>query len=182
MRYAGFWPRLGAILVDTVVIVPIIALAFWGMANSQTTALVTQVITAAVAAIYPIYFIGRWGQTLGKMAVGIEVLALDGAVAGFRRALYRSSVDLGFSAVSTLITVFALLSIDGNAYRSLGLDEKMEALGNYAPTLESIVSTLTYLWVISELIVLLFNEKRRALHDFIAGTVVVHTKGKIVDA
>lgn len=27
----------------------------------------------------------------------------------------------------------------------------------------------------SELLVLLFNEKRRALHDFIAGTVVVRT-------
>lgn len=29
-------------------------------------------------------------------------------------------------------------------------------------------------WFWSELVILLTNEKRRALHDFIAGTIVVH--------
>lgn len=32
-------------------------------------------------------------------------------------------------------------------------------------------------WLFSELIVLLFNEKKRAIHDFIAGTVVIKTNG-----
>jgi uncharacterized RDD family membrane protein YckC len=30
-------------------------------------------------------------------------------------------------------------------------------------------------WIWSEIIVLLFNRRKRALHDFIAGTVVIHT-------
>lgn len=33
-------------------------------------------------------------------------------------------------------------------------------------------------WLILDIIILLLNEKKRALHDFIAGTIVIHTGDK----
>ena len=38
-----------------------------------------------------------------------------------------------------------------------------------------LLSALPALWFLAEVLTMLTNEKRRALHDFIAGTVVVRT-------
>jgi uncharacterized RDD family membrane protein YckC len=39
-----------------------------------------------------------------------------------------------------------------------------------------IISHLGNIWIWSEIIVILTNKRRRAIHDFIAGTVIVKTK------
>jgi len=41
------------------------------------------------------------------------------------------------------------------------------------PAWYSLVSTLSQVWWWSEFIVLLFNKRKRAIHDFMAGTVVI---------
>ena len=175
MRYAGFWPRLGAILVDTVVIVPILALSFWALTASRTTQLVLELPIAISFALYNIYFVGRWGQTLGKMALKIKVVSLDGGPAGFGRAFYRHAVDLAFSLVSSAVTIYALLSVTDADYDPLSVLNRLDLLAGITGSWDEIVLWLSFAWVASELLVLLFNAKRRALHDFIAGTVVIHT-------
>ena len=45
-----------------------------------------------------------------------------------------------------------------------------------SPVLFSIYSWLSNIWVYSEFIVLLTNKRKRALHDFIANTVIIRTK------
>jgi uncharacterized RDD family membrane protein YckC len=174
MRYAGFWPRLAAALVDGVVLAPLLMLAYWGWTTSRTTALAIEVPLSAAFAFYNIYFIGRWGQTVGKMALKIKVVALDGADAGFRRAFYRHGVDLAFSVVSAILVITSLTAISSSEYDVASFEEKMELLTAQAPSWQSLVDWLSIAWVVSELVVLLMNEKRRAVHDFIAGTVVVH--------
>ena len=175
MRYAGFWPRLGAALVDMVVLLPIIGGSFWAATESKTTQLVLELPLATAFAVYSIYFIRRWGQTIGKMALKIRVVSLDGAPAGFRRAFYRHVVDLAFSLASSMLTIYGLLSVADDEYAALGFVERMELLNTVTGDLPDIVLWLSFAWTASELVVLLLNEKRRALHDFIAGTVVIHT-------
>lgn len=176
MRYAGFGPRLSAILIDTLVLAPLLAVAYWGWSTSRTTALLLEVPLGFVFAFYNIYFIGRWGQTVGKMAVKIKVVALDGSEAGYVRAFYRHCVDLAFSIVAIALSMAALLSIPSAQYDGASFQEKMNLLNERTPPWQDVVDWLSIGWVLSELVVLLTNEKRRALHDYIAGTVVVHTK------
>jgi uncharacterized RDD family membrane protein YckC len=152
------------------------------MSTSRTIELFVQIALTFLTAFYSIYFVGRWGQTIGKMALKIKVVALDGSEAGFERAFYRYSVDLAFSIISTAMTVHALFSITGAAYDSLSFDGKMKLLIDNTPSWSAAVDALSYAWIGSELVVLLFNKKRRALHDFIAGTVVTHTQGEAVVA
>jgi len=178
MRYAGFWPRLGAGLIDLVVFIPLIWAAFWSMYASRSAALLLAVPIGILGALYSVYFVGRWGQTLGKMAIGIKVVRLDGTKAGYARAFYRHSVDLGLSVVSTMLTLIALFSINAYEYDPLPFEGKLELYANHLPSWSSTVDWLTIGWYGSELIVLLFNEKRRAIHDYIAGTVVIHTRGE----
>jgi len=182
MRYAGFWPRLGAGLVDLLVWVPFIIVASWSMSASRDIALLLQVPMTLLFAFYSIYFVGRWGRTIGKMALGIKVVGLDGTEAGFRRAFCRHSVDLGFSVIMTAITIFSLLSIPAAEYNALGFEDKMIRLNEATPWWSGVTDVLYWAWIGSELIVLLLNEKRRALHDFIAGTVVIHTERPAVQA
>ena len=55
------------------------------------------------------------------------------------------------------------------------LERKKEAVEEYKkldPT-SGVFSWLSYAWMLSEVVTMLFNEKKRAIHDFIAGTVVV---------
>jgi len=174
MRYAGFWLRLGALIVDTIVIAPLIWLAFWSLSTSQAWAVLIELLLTILFAFYNIYFVGRWGQTIGKMALHIKVVALDGSKAGFGRAFYRQSVDLAFSIFSTVLTVHALLSVSGAFYDPLSFEEKMQLLDDNTPSWHGVIDALSYAWVASELVVLLLNAKRRALHDFIAGTVVIY--------
>ena len=49
----------------------------------------------------------------------------------------------------------------------------LEYLSQFAPRWIFLVAILMQLWTWSELIVMLTNRQRRALHDFIAGTVVI---------
>ena len=44
-KYAGFWPRLGALLLDFLIMLPLIAIALWG---SQRFRLLTCTILSRV--------------------------------------------------------------------------------------------------------------------------------------
>ena len=175
MRYAGFWPRLGAILIDCVILVPLIALSFWTWtAGSRTTALLVEVPLAFAFAFYNIYFIGRWGQTIGKMALKIRVVRLDGGTTGFTRAFYRHAVDLAFSVVTSALTIYALMTVTDSDYGGFTLNQRLDLVEATTGALVEVLNWLSVAWAGSELVVLLLNDKRRALHDYIAGTVVVH--------
>lgn len=173
MRYAGFGPRFAAAIVDVIVLLPFIALSFWSLNASRGTAMIGEVLCTLVFALYPIYFVGRWGQTIGKMALRVKVVSLEGSPAGFKRAFYRASVDLAFSILVSVSAIYALLAIDSAAYKALDFEGKVQMVADYTPWTEWI-NDLWLAWGMSELVVLLMNKKRRALHDFIAGTVVIH--------
>jgi uncharacterized RDD family membrane protein YckC len=45
-----------------------------------------------------------------------------------------------------------------------------------APAWHPTVTVLLQIWVWGEFVTMLFNKKRRAVHDFIAGTVVIRSQ------
>jgi uncharacterized RDD family membrane protein YckC len=175
MRYAGFWPRLAAITVDMIVLAPVIVISFWTFSASRMTALLSELVLAFAFAFYNIYFVGRWGQTIGKMALKIRVVRLDGREAGFKRAFYRHAVDFAFSVATSALVVYALMSVTDHEYSTLVFDDRVNLVENKTGAWTSVLNWLSFAWTGSELVVLLLNEKRRALHDYIAGTVVIRT-------
>jgi uncharacterized RDD family membrane protein YckC len=107
---ASPWRRLGARLIDAVLLVVVLALVAvlagvdGSAANPVTPALI--LTFGGVAAVYEVSLIAWRGQTLGKMALGIKVVRLDdGRAPGFARALGRWAVP----TAAALIPLGALL-------------------------------------------------------------------------
>ena len=68
--------------------------------------------------------------------------------------------------------ILAILMADSQIYNALPMLEKSAYLAALSPG-NSIISIISNIWFWSEIIVLLFNKRRRALHDYIAGTVII---------
>jgi uncharacterized RDD family membrane protein YckC len=173
VTYAGFRYRLIAGLVDLLVFLPILTLDVWLRSTSRTAALVLIVPMTALYAIYNIYFHARWGQTPGKMVAGIRVVKLSGESIGWREAFLRSSVDVAFALLFVIGSYMSLMSMTDAEYQRLPWLERQAVLDQRLPVWYAWVGRAETGWIWSEVVVVLFNRRRRALHDFIAGTVVL---------
>src|SRR5690349_1531640 len=108
-RYASFWRRAGAWLVDLVILIVlslIVSLVLpdamgGGLSNSGHVGAGT-VVQNVLAWSYWIWFTAR-GATLGKMAVGISVIGPDGGPPGVARAIRRYIVIQGIGYVLYLV-------------------------------------------------------------------------------
>jgi uncharacterized RDD family membrane protein YckC len=103
--------------------------------------------------MYLVLMHGKYGQTLGKMWTGIVVLDISENAISMFQALKREIVPI-------------CLIIVGDVLWSFGF------LGGH-PKLQWIFAYVGILWFAAEMITMLFNKKRRAIHDFIAGSVVI---------
>jgi uncharacterized RDD family membrane protein YckC len=146
---AGWWSRVGAYLVDAVVLVWIAVAVFfliWATSGKAGTA----GIVAAIAwgptdylfrgLVYAPLLMrrtgGRNGQTLGKQVAGIRVVREDARPMDYRKAVEREWL------VKTLLIQVAGVALTG-----------------------PIVPVLDYIWP-------WWDERNRALHDRIASTLV----------
>ena len=173
--YAGFWRRFGALWVDAFVLAPfLIATLYWLPGVSIPVAMLAAIATAIVSLGYTIYFHYRWGATLGKLAAGIRVTLPNGSPIGFKQAFLRSAVDVGFAVLAVTATVISIHHADPARYLSAGWTERIEYIQSLSPAWGGFVDGANQAWAWSEVIVLLFNKRKRALHDFIAGTVVIY--------
>jgi len=175
MKYAGFWVRLAAGLIDFIIFLPLMLLYFWTESHSRTGSLLMVIPYYLFYAVFCISFLGKYGKTPGKMAMGIVVTRTDGSRVGFREALLRHSVDAIFGAIAGIGMLIAILHTEPSIFTTdMKWIERNRMIMDNSPSFATVAGLLSTGWAYSELIVLLFNKKRRAIHDFIAGTVVIH--------
>ena len=169
--YAGFWPRLAANLVDALVLLPLVAFVYGS--RSQSVYLRAGLPLTLISAAYPIVMHALYGQTLGKMVARVRVVTVDAEPIGWKHAVARSAIEVALALVSQFAVLSAVQHMPAAAWNQdfAALSKAIRAM---EPGWGHLASTLAALWSMSELAVLLTNHKRRALHDFIAGTVVVN--------
>ena len=98
LDYAGFGKRFGAKFIDTILVYIINfgvgMFAAVAGANDGSITLVALALNMIIAFGYPIFFLGKWGKTLGKMAVGIKVVTPTGEPIGYGRAAGRVLAEI----------------------------------------------------------------------------------------
>jgi uncharacterized RDD family membrane protein YckC len=172
--YAGFWQRFGAGIVDAIVLIPIAYILYYLEGISIVAAMIVAVISSALYSVYTIYFHFRYGATLGKMALKIKVTNPDGSAINLKQALLRSSVDIGFAVLVVTAQIIAISHANPEEYLSAGWMERLEYIVPLYPSWYDLVTIASNVWVSGEFFVLLLNKRKRAIHDFIAGTVVIN--------
>ncbi len=127
-RYAGFWLRVVASLIDSMVVfllqlVSGLMLGFsgsllGGVGRSEgAVALLIWLFSSILSIAYYVIFTGSCGQTLGKMALRIKVTAVDGSELGYSKAALREIIGKFLSGI--------LLGI---GYLMVAFDERKQGL------------------------------------------------------
>lgn len=157
IEYAGFWQRGAAVAMDTAIASALVALLQWPGIFVYLT--------------YVVLAHAYLGQTFGKWALHIEVKRLDGRRLGLLRGLVRTAASLwGPIFLGVLILSTQGITAFTNSVGKLAeLDEAKALLGPVVATY--VLHTLLYG---GGIILAGFNRKRRAFHDFCAGTHVLY--------
>lgn len=179
--YAGFWQRLGAAAIDLLVFIPFMGIYHLLDSLSIWISIVTVLLYSLLASAYSIFFHHRFGATIGKMATGIKVTRPNGSRISLKQAVVRSSIDAGFAFSLAVAQAIAISTVDPASYLNADWMQRVSHIEPSLPLWYGPINFVSVLWVYSELTVLLFNKRKRALHDFIAGTVVIHQKHSIQD-
>ncbi len=162
---AGFWRRLGALLVDIIVILvgsfailkvffPGTSLGLAHPSNLSKIGMVSIVTNLSVICYYTIFH-GMFGKTLGKMACGIRLAAADGSPVGIGAAAWRAIVYWAPGIIAPICLVAS------------GATSRLPATYSLINLIVGIYFTLDFLFVLFD------GNNRRALHDHFAGTLVV---------
>ena len=174
LKYAGFWRRLGAHLIDTVIfLVPMFAIRHLFSAGSLKYANLSWCILSVFISLwYHLFLQVKYGGTPGLRLMKTKIRKLDGSAATFREVALRFSPMLVFTVLSTYsnIQIYSQMSDSDFLVSS---QEQSRLITQYAPSWTFVLVMIMGIWEWSEFLVMMLNKKRRAIHDFIAGTVML---------
>ena len=164
-RYSTFGARFAAGLIDGFVLLPVNLIGFY-FVDSPDDGIALFLIWSAIAYssywLYSVLLHARYGQTLGKRAMGVKVLDVsESRIPTLSQAFLR---DASYIVVNTVTLVYLFYLVLRGEYTQV-------ALAQSAPA--RIMNWVGLGWFLTEVVTMLMNDKRRALHDFIARTVVV---------
>lgn len=174
--YGGFWIRLGAQLVDTLLSIPILIMVeHLNKFGTPNTYIATLILVQVFFLLCYIYFPVVHGGTPGKLLLNLRIVKLNGQPVGWRASLLRYSLALGLSLFQVALYAYCIKKGDYEVFSNLHWYEHGHYLGVFSPLLYKSFLCADYLWMITAVISIVIDKKRRAIHDFIAGTVVVKT-------
>jgi uncharacterized RDD family membrane protein YckC len=178
MTYAGFWRRFGAYWLDVIVFMPFGLFALWLWNQTQAAQTISLLPSAAIGVWFHVYLVKRYGGTPGKLMLGLRILRVDGTPAGYKEALLRYAPLFVMAFFVSVAFAIAAWKMSEAEYLSLGWQDRFARLKQLTPWWYGPLYLLETIWVFSEFVVMMTNKKRRALHDFVAGTVVVNIHGE----
>lgn len=144
---------------------------------SSAPSLVLLVSTAALMVIWPVYLIvsqAMTGSTLGKWLLGMQLIRRDGTNGLWPAVLVRYSVPILCQAALVLVWLSVLGSVDMDAFRASTPLGRMTPLRMATPPpIMTAYSWIAASWWIVGLLVARNSQGNRALHDHMAGTIVL---------
>lgn len=181
---AGFWRRTAELIIDGFVLmllsfflISIVMSVGKGITKnfSETKAALIAMCTAAtVLCIFYLTFLhAKSGQTIGKMGMKIKVVRSGGGRINFGLAAFRYIVYFLFFLAYDLATIASLARIPGSQWDGMSQEERMSLFNQHLVLFSILITTAFLAWTVAEATCLLADPKKRALHDFIAGTKVV---------
>jgi uncharacterized RDD family membrane protein YckC len=163
IEYVNFFKRILIAIVEfAIMLLPLVLLYratyFLAVDHQSVLILLSKWI---VVLIFNLLLIISCGGTVGKLIFKVRIVDIHGKYPTVFKAIKRNV----FWIVSSLMT--ALKEIINSNFSPLN-----DSLSHYSVGI-NLISTVATLLIIADLLTILKNPKRRALHDYIAGTYVV---------
>jgi len=166
-RPAGFWVRVGAMIIDYLVFIPIVILTFWNMFTLKSTSLL--ILISLLGLAYKPFMESFFGATLGKMSCGIKVIDDNGNKLSLLRAYIRFLpffVSTAISLASQLILFSSPQFESVTSWIELGQAQQKAFLDE--------LSSLAGMFIMIDCVVVAFTFRKRALHDMLAKSFCVY--------
>ena len=156
--------RFSAFCLDAVVLSPAPITGTWlSLQHTERAFVATCLASISICVIaYWVLLHGLYGQTLGKRLCGILVLDVSETKLSMKQAVLRVSPGIVFLLLHIAVAIFLIQS---------GSDSWDHG---ELTTAERVLQGASRLFVIADIVTLIATNKRRAVHDLIAGSVVVH--------
>lgn len=170
--YSKFWERLGAFLLDGCIVVAVtLPLSYFNITFWKIPSL--YILIGLISTLYKPVLECRFGATLGKMIVGLEVVGNDFEKITVSEEVKRVSFYLFPAILQHIITA------------PLYFSTVFDSVSNYREFNRQVsANSPSLLWISGIVFVLLFadtaaffiNQPNRALHDVYAGTNVIEKR------
>lgn len=168
VKYAGFWPRLGATILDVIAVLPVVlGLAWFNVVSLKSPALF--MLGTLVTTAYKPVMEALYGATFGKMALDIKVVKSDLRRVDVRSVIFRNVFHIVPSIVSALLTLGVFYMPEMENVKSYPEFLALVALAGGADMVNN-VSGLIY---VVDGIAMMADDRSRSIHDRIAGTCVI---------
>ena len=175
LEYAGIWQRLFAYLIDAFLFMPVSGIAYFLADQSRLFYLYWFVPGLVLGLLFHVYLVRRFGGTPGKLALKIRIALVDGSPVTTMAAMSRYAVRCTLSSLMSIAIILSSLSMSDELYFSLGYIERTKKLVELGPSWYWAVFILSQIWTWSGVTTMLFNKRHRAVHDYIARTVVIRS-------
>ena len=163
-KYDTLWRRIGAGFIDSIVLAPLSIVTSWISGSDVPVIILIGVIILQHCSpwIYNVLMHGLRGQTVGKMATGITVLDVSERKMSMVQAFLRESFYVAVNVVSVTLYI----------KQKFGVVRDPASIAR----IQGFLAISGFIWFVLEIVTTLFDNRRRALHDHIAGTVVVRNE------
>lgn len=153
-KYHTFSQRLGAAIIDGILFIPVIYFGSKLFEPHADKSLSWLFLHNGIYLMYSIIGHHKFGQTIGKRLTDVKVVNIkdEAQLLTLEQAIYRDIIAIFF----VFIEAYAISSNNlNNEYR------------------ESLLAASSLIWLMAEFITMLFNKKRRSIHDLIANSVCI---------
>lgn len=166
-KWAGFWIRVGASLIDFLVYLPLIGLNMYNLYVFKNLPL--QLIVTLLLILYKPFMEFKYGATFGKMAVKIKVVSKDFEMITLSQSIIRYTpwiIEHVFSIYGTIMLFQHADFITTTSWTDVGLLQN-----EVTPKAFNIVSSTILL---ISCVSVGFSTTKQGLHDKIAGTYCIY--------
>jgi uncharacterized RDD family membrane protein YckC len=179
--YSDFWHRLVALLIDSVLYAAISFLVFAAIRSVLPVPARSFLFLSAWFLVVQVYCVRRFGGSPGKLLLKMRIVTISGEPLTSRHALVRALPDYLLSMVGLVIGAWALSQVGGDGFDALPVTRRAALIAAATPAwIQLPLRIVRDAWAIGELAVFFSSYERRALHDLIAGTVVVYNIPHVV--
>jgi uncharacterized RDD family membrane protein YckC len=161
-KYKTFGPRFWAGFIDGLVFLPIGFFDNYLSAPARGPIILISwaIVSYSAYWLYSVSLHARYGQTIGKKAMHVKVMDVsEERIPSLGQAFLR---DVGY----IVINISALIYIVA-AHKYVTGSEQVNSLPGM------VLEFASFGWLLLEVVTMLTNSKRRAIHDLIAKTVVL---------